>query len=88
MPPRLGEMATPRSAGMAKTVTLALADDLRSVTEAAVSVTLGGLGAFAGAVYVIDAPDALAAFERVPQSAPVQPAPESVQVTPLLCGSF
>ena len=84
MPPRLGEMVTPRSAGIAKTVILALAEDLRSVTEAAVSVTLGGLGAFAGAVYVIAAPDALDAFERVPQRAPAQPAPESVQVTPLL----
>ena len=33
-------------------------------------------------------PDALEVLERVPQRAPVQAAPESVQVTPLLCGSF
>jgi hypothetical protein len=73
---------------MAKTVILALADDLRSATEVAVSVTVGGLGAFAGAVYVTDAPEALEVVERVPQRAPAQPGPESVHVTPLLWGSF
>src|SRR6267142_713658 len=34
------------------------------------------------------APDALEVLESVPQRAPAQPAPESFQVTPLLCGSF
>ena len=34
------------------------------------------------------APDGLEAVESVPQRAPEQPAPERVQVTPLLCGSF
>src|SRR6267143_534550 len=34
------------------------------------------------------APDALEVLESVPQRAPTQPAPESFQVTPLLCGSF
>ena len=88
MPPRLGERATPRLAGIANTVILVLPDDWRSVTEVAVSVTLAGLGAFAGAVYAIDAPDALAELESVPQRAPAQPEPTSVHVTPLLWGSF
>src|SRR6266404_3118879 len=34
------------------------------------------------------APDALEVLDSVPQRAPAQPAPESFQVTPLLCGSF
>ena len=34
------------------------------------------------------APDGLEPVESVPQRAPAQPAPESFQVTPLLCGSF
>ena len=50
MPPRLGEIVTPRLAGMPKMVIVALAEDLRSVTEVAVSVTVGGLGALGGAV--------------------------------------
>jgi hypothetical protein len=34
------------------------------------------------------APDALEVEESVPQAAPLQPAPEIVQVTPLFCASF
>ncbi len=34
------------------------------------------------------APDALDVLETVPHAAPLQPAPESVQFTPLFCGSF
>jgi hypothetical protein len=34
------------------------------------------------------APDALEVEESVPHAAPLQPAPESVQVTPLFCASF
>jgi hypothetical protein len=66
----------------------ALADALPFATDVAVSVMFGGLGAFAGAVYVMDAPDALDLAESVPHRAPEQPVPESVHVTPLLCGSF
>ena len=59
-----------------------------SATEVAVSVTLAGLGRAVGAVYVIAAPDALAEAEIMPQVAPVQPAPDSVQFTPLFVESF
>jgi hypothetical protein len=62
---------------------MALAKTVESATEVAVSVTVAGLGTFAGAVYVIGAPDALEVFESVPQATPAQPAPVSVQVTPL-----
>ena len=88
MPPRLGDRVTLRLAGIANTVISALPNDLRSVTEVAVIVTVAGLGAFAGAVYVMGAPDALVELESVPQRAPAQPEPESVHVTPLLWGSF
>jgi len=37
---------------------------------------------------VTAAPDEVEVLESVPQRAPAQPAPESFQVTPLLCGSF
>ena len=50
MPPRLGETVTPRSVGIPKTVIVELADELRSVTDVAVSMTVGGFGAVAGAV--------------------------------------
>ena len=50
MPPRRGEMVTARLGEIPKMVIVALAEDLESVTEVAVSVTVGGLGAFAGAV--------------------------------------
>ena len=33
-------------------------------------------------------PEALEVADSMPQAAPLQPAPESVQVTPLFCGSF
>lgn len=59
-----------------------------SVTDVAVNVTMAGLGTVGGAVYVIGAPDALELLETEPQAAPLQPAPESVQVTPLFCASF
>ncbi len=68
---------------MAKMVIVALAEDVGSVTEVAVSVIVAGLGTFAVAVYVMVAPEALNAVESVPQAMPVQPAPESVQTTPL-----
>ena len=59
-----------------------------SATDVAVSVTLAGLGTDAGAVYVIATPDALLVAESVPQVAPLQPAPESAQVTPLFALSL
>jgi hypothetical protein len=61
---------------------------LLSAAEVAVKVTVAGLGTLPGAVYVIAVPDALEVEESVPQAAPLQPAPESVQVTPLFCASF
>src|SRR5258708_32989314 len=88
MPARLGERVTPRSAGIAKTVILALADDLRSVTEIAVSVTVGGLGAFAGAVYVMDAPDALEALRWEERRARAERRSGRAQDPQLLRGSF
>ena len=62
----------------------AAADLLLSATEVAVRVTEAGLGALAGAVYVTGTPDALDVADSVPQVAPLQPAPDSDQVTPLL----
>ena len=49
-PPRSGEIVTVILEGIPKIVILALANDLESVTEVAVSVTLGGFGALDGAV--------------------------------------
>ena len=43
-------MVTARLGGMPMTVIVAVAEDLGSVTEVAVSVTVGGLGALDGAV--------------------------------------
>src|SRR5580704_5862478 len=56
-----------------------------SATDIAVTATAAGVGRFAGAVYVTVAP---AAADRVPQAAPLQPAPVRVQCTPLFCESF
>jgi hypothetical protein len=64
---------------------VAAADFVTSETEVAVSVTLAGLGADAGAVYVTDV-DVTA--ESDPHAAPEQPPPESVQVTPAFAESF
>jgi hypothetical protein len=50
-----------------------------SETEVAVTVTLAGLGTFAGALKVTDV---MVTFERLPQVGPLQPAPDSAQVTP------
>jgi len=69
-------------------VIAALAVTRESVAEVAVKVTVAGLGAVEGAVYVIGAPEGLEVAERVPQALPEQPEPESVQVTPRFCASF
>jgi hypothetical protein len=66
-------------------VIVAAADFVASETDVAVSVTLEGSGADAGAVYITDV-DVTA--ESDPHVAPEQPAPESVQVTPLFAESF
>ena len=60
--------------GGSATVTVADADLVESATEVAVTVTMAGLGTLAGAVYT---PLEL----TVPQFAPVQPVPETLQVT-------
>lgn len=66
-------------------VTVAVADFVLSVTEVATTLRLAGLGAVFGAVYRTLVGVML---ESVPQAAPVQPAPERLQVTPKLEGSF
>ena len=43
-------MVTPRLGEMPKIVIVAVAEDLESATEVAVRVTVGGFGAFDGAV--------------------------------------
>ena len=60
-------------------VMVAEPDLLGSLTDVAVSVTLEGLGAVAGAVYVTEDEVEL---RRVPQGAPEHPDPERLQVTP------
>ncbi len=54
----------------------------------AVTVTVAGVGALAGAVYVIAAPEGPEAADKVPQAAPEQPGPFNDQITPLFCASF
>jgi hypothetical protein len=69
-------------------VIVAAAVFVPSATDAAVSVTEAGVGTAAGAVYVIGVPEALVAAESVPHVAPLQPPPDSVQLTPLFPASF
>lgn len=75
-------------AGAAANVMVAFADFVASSTAVAVSVTVGGFGTAAGAVYITAAPDAAVVPESEPQAAPVQPAPDSVHVVPSFFGSF
>ena len=70
------------------TVIMTLADLVGSAMEVAVSVTVIGFESGAGAAYVIGTPETLDVLESVPQVAPLHPAPESVQLTPLFCTSF
>jgi phosphate/sulfate permease len=74
--------------GMGVTVIEAVVDFVPSATDVAVSVTEAGVGGVAGAEYETATPEALDAAESVPQALPVQPAPESCQLTPLLCASL
>ena len=69
-------------------VSVAAAVFVVSATDFAVSVTVAGFGTLAGAAYVIAVPEALVDVDRVPQVAPLHPAPLKVQVTPLFCESF
>jgi hypothetical protein len=86
MPPRFGFSVTP-IAPAAVTVIVAVAFTAPFATEVAVNVTVAGVGTAAGALYVTAAPDALDVGVTLPQLAPLQPAPESVQVTPLFCAT-
>jgi hypothetical protein len=61
-------------------VTVADADFVPSVTDVAVSVTVAGLGTFAGALYVIAVPGALVVADNVPH--PFAVAQDTAQVTP------
>jgi hypothetical protein len=74
--------------GAGATVIAAAAVFVASDTDLAVSVTLAGVGALAGALYVIAVPEALLAAESVPHAAPLQPAPDKAQVTPAFELSF
>jgi hypothetical protein len=76
------------AAGGAVKVIVAFADSDVSSTDVAVSVTVGGFGTAAGAVYVTGTPDADVAPDNVPHAAPVQPDPESVHIVPSFFGSF
>jgi hypothetical protein len=81
-----GATATLIAGGATNVIAAALAL-LPSVTAVAVSVTSAGEGTPAGAEYVIATPEALLELESVPQLAPLQPTPLSVQLTPLFCVS-
>jgi hypothetical protein len=79
---------TTEIAAPAVSVIVAFADLLASSTDVAVSVTVGGFGSAAGAVYITAAPDAALLPDSEPQAAPVQPGPDSVHVVPSFFGSF
>jgi hypothetical protein len=72
-------------AGAAEMVIEAAEDFEVSAMEAAVNVTVGGLGTTEGAVYVAPVAPALLS---VPQLAEEHPGPDSDQETPLLLVSF
>jgi hypothetical protein len=82
------DSVTPTGAGAVVNVIVVLADFVASATAVAVSVTVAGLGAAPGAVYVTAVPEALDPGATVPHAAPLHPAPDSVQVTPLFPESF
>src|SRR5260370_31254451 len=67
------------------TVIVALLNFVLSVTEVAVSITVAGVGMVDGPLYVTDVD---VAFISVPHVLPLQPAPESVHVTPLFWTSL
>jgi hypothetical protein len=75
-----GVTATTIAGGGAEMVIVAVEVFVLSVTEVAVNVTVGGVGAAAGAAYMTVAPDAP---EIAPQVEPLQPWPDNAHVTPL-----
>ena len=81
----VGLTDTEMAGGAAVTVITAAADFVPFATEVAVSVTVAGVGTVAGAVYVTEL---VVTLVSVPQVAPLHPAPESDQLTPLFCESF
>src|ERR1700719_3512027 len=81
--PRLGETVTESVPGVI--VTVAVAAWVLSATEVAVTVTVDGFGTAAGALYVAAV---VVTLVNEPQAVPLQPAPESDHVTPLLCASW
>jgi hypothetical protein len=81
----VGFTVTEIGGGSVVIVMVALADFVLSAIDAARSVTVAGLGALAGALYVTDV---VVTFVKVPQAAPVHPTPDSVQLTPLFAESF
>ena len=84
-PTRLGATLTATEpVTVAVIVIVVVAVFVVSATDVAVNVTVAGEGTVGGAVYVMAVPEALEAADSVPQVAPVQPLPVSVQVTPLL----
>jgi hypothetical protein len=84
-PPRFGLTATLMFVEPVVMVIVAAAVFVPSAMDVAVRVTVAGLGAVAGALYVIPV---VVAFVSVPQEVPLQPAPERDQLTPLFCESF
>jgi hypothetical protein len=87
-PPRFGVSVTLIGAPVGVTVIVAVPAFVLSATEVAVSVTVADDGTLTGAVYVTAAPDALVVGATVPHVAPLQPVPDTVQLTPLFCESF
>jgi hypothetical protein len=83
----IGDTVTTIAGGAAVIVMVAVADFVASVMEVAIRATVPD-GTEAGAVYVIEAPDALLAADSVPHAAPLHPAPDSPQVIPLFALSF
>ncbi|HEY4907193.1 MAG TPA: hypothetical protein VIH74_07050 [Candidatus Acidoferrum sp.] len=73
--------------GAGVNVIVAFAVLVVSSTAVAVSVTVGGFGTAAGAVYVTGTPEAELAPDSLPHVAPMQPDPESVHVVPSFFGS-
>jgi hypothetical protein len=81
-----GETLTER-AGDVKMI-VAEADLVLSAADVAVMVIAFDRGSAEGAVYVTASPEALDGAESVPQITLSQLMPETLQVTPLFCGSF
>ena len=80
----VGETATDTAAPVVSVI-VAAAFFVVSRLDVAVNVTVAGLGSEAGAVYVTDV---VVTLLKVPQVAPLQPLPESAQVTPWFPGSL